>query len=181
MDEIKNFSDEQLADYVRHQDKEAYFEIVQRYQNKLLRYVSTITNDEAKAADIVQNVFLKAYINLNSFNDKKKFSTWIYRITHNETINELVKYKNETPLLENMDFRGGDDLETDFSKKEIKEKVKKCLISLPFKYSEPISLFFLEEKSYEEISDIMRLPVNTVGTRINRGKKLMKKICQTMK
>ena len=49
---------------------------------------------------------------------------------------------------------------------------------MPVIYKEPLSLFYLEEKSYEEISDILRIPMGTVGTRVNRGKILMKKLCQ---
>jgi RNA polymerase sigma-70 factor (ECF subfamily) len=129
----------------------------------------------------VQNTFIKAFINLNSFNTKKKFSTWIYRITHNEAINEVLKHKNEIPILEDMDFESNENIELDFSRNETKEKIRNCLAKIPLIYSEPLSLFFLEEKSYEEISDILRLAIGTVGTRINRAKILMKKICQTIK
>lgn len=181
MVEIKKLTDEQLANYVRTKDQEAFVEVVWRYQNKLLRYANYIAHDEMKAADIVQNSFIKAYINLNSFNLKKNFSTWLYRIVHNEAINELLKHKNEIPILDKMDFESSENIEDDFCKKETQENIKNCLAKIPFEYSEPLSLYFLEEKSYEEISDILRLPINTVGTRINRAKKLMKNICQKLK
>lgn len=130
------------------------------------------------ATDIVQNAFIKAFMNLNGFDIEKKFSSWIYRIVHNEAVNILAKRKNELPILENMNFESEESIEDDLSKEETKEKVNKCLSHMPLKYAEPISLFFLEEKSYEEISDILRIPIGTVGTRINRAKVLMKKTCK---
>jgi len=181
MFDLSKLTDEQVADYVRRKDKEAYAEIVLRFQSKLLRYANNLTRDEAMSADIVQNSFLKAFVNLNSFKNKLKFSTWIYRIVHNEAINELVKHRRETPILPNMDFVGNIDLEDNFDKEEIKARISGCLNQIPLLYAEPLSLFFLEDKSYEEISDILRVPIGTVGTRINRAKILMKKICQTKK
>jgi RNA polymerase sigma-70 factor (ECF subfamily) len=179
MEELSELSDEELVDYVRTKDQEVYRVLVLRYQEKLIRYAKYLTRDEMKAADVVQNSFIKAYINLNNFKNKLKFSSWVYRIVHNEAVNELKRYKNELPILDDMDFESNEGIENDFIKKEEKNEVRKCLSKLPLKYSEPLTLLFLEEKSYEEISDILQLPIGTVGTRVNRAKKLMKKICQT--
>ena len=82
------------------------------------------------------------------------------------------------PLLENWDFKSEDDIEDDFQEKEIKENVERCLKEISLLYSEPLSLYYIDEKSYEEISDILRIPMGTVAIRISRAKKLMKKICQ---
>lgn len=179
--DLKKLTDEQLAEHVRATDKEAFLEIVLRYQEKLLRYARRLTRDEARSADIAQETFTKAFINLNSFDAKLKFSSWIYRIAHNEAINSILKYKKEVPLPEGVDFKSEENIEDDFFKKEVKERAENCLSRMPVKYSEPLVLFFLEEKTYEEISDILRLPIGTVGTHLNRAKILMKKICQKIK
>lgn len=181
MTDIPKLSDEQLVKYVREQDKETYVEIINRYKDKLIRYAFYLTGDDDKAADVVQESFIKAYINLNGFDVKKKFSSWIYRIVHNEAMNILNQDKKQLPLNEDIDFDSGVNLEDDFVKKELQIKAKDCLKRLPVIYREPLTLFFLEEKSYEEISDILRMPIGTVGTRINRAKVLMKKICQKIK
>jgi len=180
MEDLKTFTDEQVVVYVRTKDQESYLEIVLRYEDKLLRYARSLIGDEMQAADAVQNAFVKAFINLNSFDEKRKFSTWIYRIVHNEVMNAVIKYKKELPFLDDMDFESGENLEEIFIDKETKEKVQNCFTQLPLLYAEPLSLFFLEEKSYEEISDILRLPIGTVGTRIRRAKILMRRVCQTM-
>ena len=178
MTDIKRLSDEQAVRQVREKDKELFSEIIRRYQSKLMRYVIHLTGDYNKAADIVQETFIKTYVNLNGFNINKKFSSWIYRIAHNETMNMFSRYKNQTSLDQKRDFDSGIVLEDELVKKELKAHTEYCLNQLPIIYKEPLSLFFLEEKSYEEISDILRIPIGTVGTRVNRAKILMKKICQ---
>lgn len=178
MRQLSKFTDEEAVELTRTKDKEAYAEIIRRYQDKLMRYAVYILNDDEKAADVVQESFIKAYINLNGFNTKMKFSSWIYRIVHNQAINLIAKHKKEVPMFENIDFDSGVDIEKEYARGEIAKMVKECLNEMPILYKEPLSLFFLEDKSYNEISDILRIPIGTVGTRINRAKKLMQKICQ---
>jgi len=174
----KDFSDEEIVEKVRTSDRNLYAVIIERYQKRLLRYANNLIKDEDKAIDIVQTSFIKAFTDLNSFNTKKKFSSWIYRIVHNETINLIKKYHKETPLPEDFDFSSDENIEEDFGKKETTIKVEKCLKEIPLLYSEPLSLYYLEDKSYQEVSDILRIPMGTVAIRINRAKKLMKKLCQ---
>lgn len=174
----KELTDEEIIEKVRTSNQDLYALVVDRYQKKLVRYVNNLIKNEDKAIDVVQESFIKAYINLNSFNIEKKFSSWIYRIAHNQAINLAKKYQKETPLLEDWDFKSDDDIEKDFEEKETIEKVEKCLKNIPLLYSEPLSLYYIDEKSYEEISDILRIPMGTVATRINRAKKIMKNICQ---
>jgi RNA polymerase sigma-70 factor (ECF subfamily) len=118
MESYENFSDEELVEQIRKSDRELYAIIIKRYQEKLLRYANNLIKDESRASDAVQESFIKAFINLNSFNTKKKFSSWIYRIVHNETLNIIKKYKLETPLLEDLDFVGEENIEEDFDKNE---------------------------------------------------------------
>ncbi|OGY38692.1 MAG: hypothetical protein A2418_01405 [Candidatus Brennerbacteria bacterium RIFOXYC1_FULL_41_11] len=181
MEFLKKLTDEQVAEYVRTENPEAYGEIMQRYQAKLIRYANYLIRNDTEAADVVQGSLIKAFANLNSFDAKKKFSSWIYRIVHNEAINILSKRKNELPILEDMDFENNDNIEADFVREETRAEVHDCLSKMSLLYAEPLSLHFLEGRSYDEISDILRLPISTIGTRINRAKVLMKKICQKIK
>ena len=181
MKDVSKLTDEKIVELVRRKDKELYAYIIKRYQDKLLRYASYLVKDNDNASDIIQESFIKAYINLNGFDIKKKFSSWIYRIVHNEAMNYISKQKKHTPLYENVDFDSGINLEEDLIKKELKLHTNSCLKQMHEIYSEPLALYFLEEKSYEEISDILRIPIGTVGTRINRAKLIMQKICQKKK
>lgn len=178
MTDSKELSDEKIVEKVRTINKDLFAVIIDRYQKKLLHYASSIIKDEAKATDIVQSSFIKAFINLNGFDINKKFSSWIYRIVHNESLNLLKKYPQETPLLEDFDIKSDENIEEDFIKKENCLRVEKCLNKIPILYAEPLTLYYLEDKSYEEISDILRIPMGTVAIRISRAKKLMKNICQ---
>lgn len=179
MNDIEKTKDEDLVQKIQSGDKELYSVIIDRYESKLLRYARHLINDEQKAIDVVQESFIKTFVNLNSFNRSKKFSSWIYRITHNEAMNMIKKHKKEIPLSDEFDFGSEENIEKDFEDKETTEMIQKCLKSIPLIYSEPLNLFFIEEKSYEEISDILKIPMGTVATRISRAKIIMKKICQT--
>lgn len=174
-------TDEKLIEKICREDKELYAQIVKKYQEKLLRYATHLIGDKYKASEIIQESFIKAYINLRSFNINKKFSSWIYRIVHNEAMSYFQKYKKEIPIKEEMNLSSGQNIEEDFSKKEIVEKAHKCLRKISIIYSEPLALFYLDEKSYEEISDILRIPMGTVAIRISRAKVIMKKICEQKK
>ncbi len=181
----KDLSDEELVEKIRSEDNELYAEIVRRYQQKLYHYLRYLTNRPSEAEDLLQNVFIKAYRNLFGFDTKKKFSSWIYRIAHNEGINFLKKTARKKQIslesLENIGFSPkskADSVEDVFIKKEIRERVKQCLDELEARYREPLVLYYFEDKSYREISDILRVPTKTVGTFIFRGKRILKAICE---
>lgn len=178
MSDISKLTDEEVVGVIRTKDKEEYSEIIKRYQNKLVRYASYIMGDESMGADVVQAGFIKAYINLNGFDTKRKFSSWIYRIVHNEAMNVLNKGKKERPIDDQIAIDSGGNLEDEFIKKELVDHAHFCLKQMSLIYKEPLSLMYLEDKTYEEISDILRIPIGTVGTRINRGKAIMKNVCQ---
>ncbi|MFH1896022.1 MAG: RNA polymerase sigma factor [bacterium] len=178
MQSLKNASDEEIVAITRSKDREAYAEIVGRYEKKLIRYARYLIKDENKAADAVQNAFIKAYQNLHGFNTKRKFSSWIYRIAHNEAINEAKKYGKEidgTNIIWSL-FRGREELEPETAAERdlTKKRVGECLEKLPLKYKEVLAMYYLESFSYSEIGEMLRISINTVGTRIARGKREMK-------
>ncbi len=178
---LKNLSDEQTIELVI-KDKEIFGVIIDRYEKRLKNYLFHLTKDKEKINDIVQNTFIKTYVNLNSFNKKMKFSSWIFRIAHNEAINLLKKESFFKPIDFNFFLNLKDDKNDaeEILNKETKNIVKKCLDQLAFDYREIVVLYYFEEKSYEEISDILRISVNNVGVKLNRAKKMLKKICQNI-
>ena len=178
---LKDLSDNEIVKLI-FENKEIFAELIKRYEQKLLRYAMYLTNDINQSQDIVQNTFIKSYINLKSFKSNLSFSSWIYRITHNETVNALKKNKRLYILDDEIETHNpASSCFEEFSQEEIKQNIRKCLDSIPLKYSEVLTLYFLEEKSYEEISDILRLPSGTIGTRIARGKAVLKIQCLKIK
>jgi RNA polymerase sigma-70 factor (ECF subfamily) len=175
---LSKLTDEEIVKIVRSKDQEAYAFLIKRYEKKLTRYASYLINDENMATDAVQESFIKAYINLNSFNLKKKFSSWIYRIVHNQALTIVGKNRQHQSIENASEIESETNLEDDLIKKELVKHAHDCLEQMPILYKEPLSLFYLEEKTYEEIGDILRISIGTVGTRINRAKIMVKKICQ---
>lgn len=165
-------------------NKDVFAYLVERYQAKLGRYIRRISGfNEEETADVLQDVFIKAYLNLNDFDKKLKFSAWVYRITHNQVISQYRHLKVRPRAVIAADdesvankFADGADLERELDRKYSTVAVQAALRRLPYKYREILILRFLEDKSYEEISAILRKPVNTVGTLINRAKKELKRL-----
>ena len=170
-------TDEQLATVVRTQNKELFAEIVRRYQAKLAHYLRKFISNQEQLQDVLQEIFLKAYRNLYGFDSRGHFSPWIYRIAHNEAANFLKKNSKAAISLEDNEIEVMDEkinLANMADQKILKANMARALNQLKEKYREPLILYFFEEKSYEEISDILHLPVSTVGVLILRAKNLLK-------
>jgi RNA polymerase sigma-70 factor (ECF subfamily) len=178
--DLKNIEDNALIELVRKKNQLAYKEIVVRYQKKLLTYLYRLVGNKEEAEDILQNVFVKAYKNSNHFDVKRKFSSWIYRIAHNEAIN-FLKRRNKRKLISLEDIETTKDKMNTVSLdkspidawigKEFKKEMHEAMDELPAKYKEVLTLRYFLNKSYEEMSEILGKPANTVGTLINRAKK----------
>lgn len=174
-------SDEEVVRRILEGNTELFSILVERYQPKLLRYGQRFLATKEHIEDVVQEVFIKVYENLRSFNTARRFSPWIYRIAHNAFVNTLRERRREAVPFFDPDVLfphpvAPDNPEKDASKTEMKRVLDQNLNELPGKYREPLVLFYLEELSYDEISEILRLPISTVGVRLNRGRSLLKKI-----
>ena len=158
--------------------------IVERYEAKLTRYIRRISAaTQEDAEDLLQEIFVKVYRNLYGFDPSLKFSSWIYRIAHNQVISQWRKTKSRPQVLkfeadENfLKFIAADeDLAGNIERKFTGEEVQDVISRLDGKYKEVLVLKFLEEKDYKEISDILRKPLGTVATLINRAKKQFAKV-----
>ncbi|MBA4336401.1 RNA polymerase sigma factor SigW [bacterium] len=177
-------SDEQLVQESL-KDKNKFALLVERYEQRLLRYIKRLTGrDNNQSEDILQEVFIKIYRNLNDFDTNLKFSSWAYRITHNEAINHARKIKETIPLetddketanLINI-LKSDTNIPEEISQKELAEKVQKIIEKLPKKYRDVIILYYLEDKDYQEISDILKKPTSTIGTLLSRAKAKFKQL-----
>lgn len=177
---LEIMADEDLAAFAV-SSSEAFGILMKRYEGRLLAYIRRMSGCRPEdAEDILQESFIKAYLNLNDFDHKLKFSSWLYRIVHNEAISEWRKRKARPSVILDDEswqkIKSGDDLYNDTVIRSEKERLEKAINELPGKYRQVIVLKFMEERSYDEIADILRKPVNTVGTMINRAKKHLKDI-----
>lgn len=174
-------SDEVLALQVQKGDTEAFGELVTRYEAKLARYGTKFLSNKEDITDLVQDVFLKAYQNMQSFDSTLKFSPWIYRIAHNEFVTALRK-RSRRPLI-HVDFDTflshpvyDDPSEREREQKEIKAVLEKGIEELAPKYREVLVLYYLENMSYQEVAEVLRVPVATVGIRLKRAREKLKSI-----
>jgi RNA polymerase sigma-70 factor (ECF subfamily) len=178
-----NSTDEELVVLAQGNNEEAFGVIIERYQGRLLRYGRRFLSDNDHIEDVVQNVFIKTYQNIRSFDATRKFSPWIYRIAHNAFVNELRRQHREPLSFIDFDTLAAhpsyeQDPAGEEDKKTIKALVDSGLETLPAIYKEIIILYYVEDLSYQEISDILHVPLGTVSVRLRRGRDALKKAIQ---
>lgn len=181
-----DLSDEKLAELVQKGDTEKFGLLMERYQSKLFRYGRKFLSDNDNIEDVVQDVFIKTYQNINSFDVSQKFSPWIYRIAHNTYINAIKKSLIGPMYIFDFDTLIShtiveDPIVREKEQKEMKDIVDKGLSLIEPKYREILILYFIEELSYKEISDILHIPIGTVGVRIMRAKEILKEVMSKSK
>ncbi len=174
-------TDEIIALEVQNGNIHSFGSLVERYEAKLLRYARRFLFGYEDAEDVVQDVFIKAYTNIQSFDTNRSFNSWIYRIAHNEFINAIRK-KGKEPI----PFFDPDTLfphpvaegtpATEVDKAEVQQMLEGFLDKLDPKYREPLVLYYYEDLDYKQIAEVMHIPAPTVGVRMKRGRDQLKKI-----
>lgn len=182
---VKKLTDNELIKVLKCKNPLVHNEIIERYQKRLFIYIYRFIGNKEESEDLLQNVFLKVYKYCEKFDTKRKFSSWIYRIAHNEAVN-YIKRKNIKKFISLEDFVSDKDrIETKsdakspmevWISKELRHEMKEALKKIPGKYKEVLEMRYFQEKSYEEISEVLKKPVNTVGTLINRAKQKMESV-----
>ena len=154
--------------------------IVERYESKLARYITRLgVRNPDDRDDVLQDIFVKVYRNLHGFDTSLSFSSWIYRIAHNEAISwyRKISVRPEGHLVDDSEpamliLAGKEDgAETMFDQTVNASEVARALEQIDEKYRTVLILRFYEHKEYEEISDILKIPTGSVGTLVHRGKK----------
>lgn len=166
-------------------DQDAYKQLMDKYQKPLYFHVLKMVRNHEQVEDLVQEAFMKAFNNLNSYNTNYAFSTWLYRITTNHTIDYLRKKKLNTTSINDpvktrdgeMEIQISDDAETDRNiiRKERKQIIHNAINDLPKKYRRVIEMRHLQELSYQEIADQLDLPLGTVKAHIFRAREMLYK------
>jgi len=182
---VDNMSDENIISCVQEGAGNCFDLIINKYEQKLFYYVMRFVCNADEARDIVQNVFVKALKHINSFDCDKKFSSWIYRIAHNETMNWLTRNKHRKCVSidddsEQKEFIDLSDTTAtaldEWFQIELRDELHDAVAQLPANYAQVIELHYFEDKSYKEISEIMDKPTSSVGTLLRRAKKQLLKI-----
>ncbi|MFH1312222.1 MAG: sigma-70 family RNA polymerase sigma factor [Candidatus Eisenbacteria bacterium] len=182
MDETKplaELTDEVLVERCQDNDHRAFTAIVDRYKHKvhwLVRRMVGNPEDE----DLTQEVFVRAYQAMPGFQGRSSFRTWLYRIAHNLCLTELRRRSRRGEHV-SLEEEGEDkvhrllsgpceDLEHEIERRDISRSVRTLVERLPVPYRTALTLFYLQQVRYEEIGEIMGIPLGTVKTYIHRGR-----------
>lgn len=181
----RNKEEQMILTAVKGGDTERFHEIENRYHDKILFYLWHLVGSKEEAEDLLQDVLVKAYGAMSHFDNRKHFSSWIYRIAHNEAVNHLkrrnrcrsISWEDIVSRKDRLDISDHQDSPQErWIRGERRVEVRRALKLLSPKYREVLLLRYYFEKSYDEISEIINRPRNTVGTLISRAKKRLMRI-----
>lgn len=181
-------SDHDLLEATKNGDEGAFAELVGRYQNQITNYVYRLLGDYEEAIDLAQETFVRVYFAAGRYHTHFAFSTYIYRIATNLAISEMRRRKRRklmslTGLFQNeegdsdkeFDLPDGETLPEDaLLDKEKSDVISRAIASLPEKYRLPLVLREVEEKSYDEVAEILDLSQGTLKSRLSRGRGLLR-------
>lgn len=192
----RGFSDKALEDFdlidraVDQNDQQAYAALMKRYKKAVFFMILKMIRDADDAEDLTMEAFAKAFKNLHKFKKDFTFSTWLFRIATNNTIDFIRKKRLKTMSLNTtMSDDGGNavtiDVEDDdnnpqdeFIKSQRKEMVRIFVDKLPAKYRKLVQLRYFDELSYEEIAQELEKPLGTVKAQLHRSRELLYEIAQ---
>ncbi|UCC44130.1 MAG: sigma-70 family RNA polymerase sigma factor [Candidatus Zixiibacteriota bacterium] len=167
-------------------DQRAFEFLVKKHKSSVFHIVNRIVRNEDASNDLVQETFMKAFASLASYRSEYRFSTWLYKIAANSSIDFLRKRRIQALSLDRpletkdgeVDFEVADNSynpEKDLERKERRFTIEEAIDSLPIKYRQVIVYRHKDDKSYDEIADLLDIPVGTVKARIFRARELLKK------
>jgi RNA polymerase sigma-70 factor, ECF subfamily len=174
-------SDEVLVGLAKQGDSHAFAALVVRYQRRVASQVARYVKRASDAEDVVQGVFIKAYLGINAFRGESAFYTWLYRIAKNSALNFVTRQRNVVVLegdvfpeegegLGQLQGGGHDDPEELLCGKQLSENVHRAMTALDPDLARALNLYAVEGKKYQEIADILGVPIGTVRTRIFRAR-----------
>lgn len=178
--------DEELIEHIINGNTELYAELISRYQNKVYSTAYSYTRDYEEAKDLTQEIFIKVYNNLSGFQNKSQFSTYLYRVAVNRCIDWTRKKRPKTiSILFSQDDENVDiyDFIADYDsnpeeillRQENSDLIRQEINKLPEIYNTVMIMYYFQDLSPQEISDILEVPRKTIDTRLFRARNLIKK------
>src|SRR5581483_3808016 len=164
-------------------DQDAFSLLVQRYQRRVFNLVFRMLQNYDEACEITQETFLAAWQGLPGFRGEARFTTWLYRIAYNCSLKQLAARKRDQALqaalqseqaLEDEDHRS-----TDLTRLDNQELVQEQLSQLPPKYRVVLILRHLQDMTYEEMAEVLTMPIGTIKTHLFRARNLLKERLQS--
>ena len=173
---IDNILDEEIIRRVIHGEIELFKEIVARYQNRIFSIGMRFFKNKDDSSDFVQDVFIKAYSNLKFYKGRSLFKFWLIKIAYNHGINKINEKKVEGEFSEVLMESNDETPDREYMKDEIKEFLMKAMSKLPEKYQICLDFYFFWGISYNQISHITDIPINTIKSNVLRAKTILRDI-----
>lgn len=176
-DSARTMTDHELVAKAQEGDTACFDELVRRHQTVVYNLAWRYMRENAAAEDMAQEAFLKAFRMLHGFRGDCTFSTWMYRVTSSVCLTELNRRKRrgEVELTPAVESQLGVDAEV---ATDTPEAIRRCVALLPDHYAKIITLYYLNESSYEEIAEIMDIPLGTLKTWMHRARKQLREIVE---
>ena len=182
---IHEYNDEELMAQFQGGNESAYLQIVDRFKDRLFNFIYRFVGDADQADDLVQDTLIKVYTHRHSYREIARFSTWIYTIAGNLARTELRKRKRRATFsmstlgIGEKDYEIPSEDESPTKNLEVAQTeldIRRALAQLPLNFRTVIILRDVQELSYEEISKIMKIPLGTVKSRVNRARLRMQEV-----
>jgi RNA polymerase sigma-70 factor (ECF subfamily) len=170
-------SDLALVSRTKAGDTEAFSELVRRHDRIVYNLAYRFMRDAALAEDMAQDAFLKAYRLLNGFRGDCSFSTWLYRVTCSVCLTELNRRKRRGEV-ELTPQHAADAATAPEEATDTPELIRRCVTKLPDHYAAIVTLYYLQEIPYEQIAEIMEIPMGTLKTWMHRARLQLRKIVE---
>jgi RNA polymerase sigma-70 factor (ECF subfamily) len=177
-------TDEELVASALQGAQDAFRELVMRYERPVFGLIARMVQDSGTAEDLAQEVFVKAFRRLDTYEPGRKLSSWLFKIAHNTTIDHLRKAVPDTVPLEGgseEDDRGGlaavladpgsEDPSRAAERRDLARALERAISRLRPEYREAVVMFYVEGASYQEICEAAGLPLGTVKTNLHRARK----------
>jgi len=171
-------TDDALMQRVREGDDDAFAEIVDRYKDSLVNYLTHLVRSRDRAEEVAQDAFVRLYRNAAKYRERERLGPYLFRIATNLVVTEVRREKRWILLLPRLQLstrRSEPSPDTNLLTDEIQRQVSAALDRLPIKYRAPLVLFEMEEWSYEGIASALDLRVGTVKSRISRARQLLRR------
>lgn len=169
---MTNAPDTKIIEQCLNGNRQAFGELVERYQKPLYNAAVKIVNDRDVAQDVTQTVFIRAYEKLNTYNPRFKFFSWIYRMVVNESINVLRQKKAHVDI-EQCQMESNDNPETRMHNLQVEEKIESAVANLPLDYRMVTVFYYFANLAYEEISFVLNIPEKKVKSRLYSARQIL--------
>ena len=185
LENLRNFTDSELIEIAISGREESFEELVRRYQRPITNYVYRMLGNYDAALDVTQEIFIKVYNSMARYSSEYKFSTWLYKISHNAAIDYIRRHSVHEQSLEAENEDGVYQVqyeskrlspEQERERSEWREEIDTVVKRLPTGYRELILLRHTKDLSYDEIAEITNLPLGTVKNRLFRAREMMREI-----